>query len=58
MLLLFVRGYDEDHLHILWRGESEDNDDDDDADFGLWRTALGMRSGCDVKSKLAIAAGF
>ena len=35
--LLFVRRYDEDHLHILWRSEGEDNDDDkgdDDADFG------------------------
>ena len=28
MCVLFVRRYDEDHLHILWRGEGEDNDDD------------------------------
>ena len=43
-MLLFVRRYDEDHLHILWRGEGEDNDDDkgdDDADFGGGRWACG-----------------
>ena len=43
--MLFVRRYDEDHLHILWRGEGEDNDDydkgDDDADFGGRRWACG-----------------
>ena len=36
----FVRRYDEDHTHILWRGE--DNDDDkDDADYGGRRWACG-----------------
>ena len=41
--VLFVRRYDEDHLHILWRGEGKDNDDDkgddDDANFGGRRWA-------------------
>ena len=44
--MLFVRRYDEDHLHILWRGEYNNEDKDDVLEDGVGH-AEPMR--CDEK---------